>query len=131
MQMVLGHAMSENSSLKFADVYQSLGREFSSIDPDVVSTIVPGSHIWSDELKRPLLGRELLAMQMVPEEVLLRANAFGVSDKLMSDLAGNSFTGSVFAAVAIGAIAHAATKPAQAEDEAAKVADSVDSILDL
>ena len=59
----------------------------------------------------------------------------GVSDKLMADLASNSFTGSVFLAVAMGAISQAAISPAAPTKDVVKASEelaaTVGRILDL
>eukprot|EP00971_Amphidinium_carterae_P336684 6473191-Amphidinium_carterae.2 len=131
-QVVLGHAFQDVPGLCFVDCYQSLGREFTSNEPAVISTIVPGSKIWSIAQRRVLLGKELLAIQMMPLELLDVAVKQGVSDHRMADLAGNSFTGSVFGSVALAALACAPLQDRIASlNEASALASSVSNLLGL
>ena len=125
-QMVLGHALNNNQSCFFVDCYQSLQREFVSSSKTECSTIVPGSVLWSTALARPLLGPELLKIQGLPDSVVERAISEKISDHSMTDLAGNSFTGFVFAAAAIAALVHA-----PAWTQSSSLLDSVASIFDL
>eukprot|EP00971_Amphidinium_carterae_P352985 6492788-Amphidinium_carterae.3 len=131
-QVVLGHAFHDVPGLRFVDCYQSLGREFTSSEPAAVSTIVPGSKIWSVQHKRLLLGKEVLAIQMMPLELLDVAAKQGVSDHQMADLAGNSFTGSVFGSVALAALTCAPLQDrAGSLNEASALAFSVSNLLGL
>ena len=99
-QMVLGNALSENPDICYCDVYQSMQREFTSKDAMVVSTICPGSIIWSIRHKRPILGAECLMIQGMPPSIV-EIGLQEFSDSNLMDLAGNMFTGMAYAACAI------------------------------
>ncbi len=74
-KLTLGHAVLAHPTLANVDVYQSLGREFVSLEKAIISTIVPGSIKWLRWLRRPML----------------------------MDLAGNCFTADVMGAFQLAA----------------------------
>ena len=122
----LGHALNNNTEVQFVDCYQSLQREFVSTTPSICSTIVPGSSLWSTGHSRMILGPEMLRMQGMSNEITQKGIALGVSDLNMTDLAGNYFTGFVFAAAALAALVHA---PLWSMSDS--VLDSVACVLDM
>ena len=127
-QLVLGHAFNNNTDAQFVDCYQSLQREFVSTTPSICTTIVPGSTLWSTQCSRLLLGPELLKFQGMPNAIVKKAWEQKVSDSNMTDLAGNSFTGFVFAAAALAALVHAPLWKAQPGET---VISSISSVLDI
>ena len=129
-RVVLGHAYNNQPQLQLVDVSQSLNREFTSSSPTECSTIIPNSIIWSAGLARPLVGPELLKLQGMGDEVIeVACKTELVSDQQMCDLAGNAFTGFVFAAVAISALVFALQGSACGSDN--RAAESVARVFDL
>lgn len=132
-QMVLGNVKSLRPNYKYADVYQSIGREFVSEDADQLTTLVPGSVVWLREHKRLLTGVEALHVQMIPPALLAdddRLKANSISDCLMMDLAGNMFTGTVFAAAAIAALVCAPAPGVNESMERSASCSAIDSTAD-
>ena len=131
-RLVLGHAYSNQPQLQFVDLSQSLQREFTSSLPTECSTIIPNSITWSTRLARPLLGPELLKLQGMGEEVIeLACTTELVSDQQMCDLAGNAFTGFVFAAVVISALEYVCQGRKSACSSDNGVTESVARVFDL
>ena len=128
-KVVLGHSILTNSSMTSADIYQSIGREFVSSDPNVVSTIVPNSLKRLRSLRRPLLGYEALKLQAFPDAVIEKGVAEDFSDCQLMDLAGNSFTGTVAQAVALAALVYAPLPCEGGRVDNQQV--SIDSVADL
>ena len=127
-RLALGYALSQEPHLCFADLGQSLGRAFTSTTPNECPTIIPNCTVWSTQLQRPLLGSELLLIQgMAPKVMRFALRQATNMDSHYSDLAGNAFTGFVFAAAAISALTYAPLQPGSTEG----VARSVSSVLGL
>lgn len=114
-QMNLGYHLAMDKAVTSVDCYQSPGRCFVGKN-NMVSTIVPGSRIWSVARRRPITGMECLLIHGFSPEFFDSAplERAGVSDELMKDLAGNSVVGHCYAAVLVGIIAHWPTHAALA-----------------
>ena len=130
-KLALGHSLHAVPDLTNVDVYQSLGRQFIGCDQDVLSTVVPGSIKWLRSLKRILLGWEGLSIQGMPPEIINFAVALGYKDSQLMDLAGNSFTGMVYAAFLIAALVWAPVEGEEADQELPDIATSVSDCLGL
>ena len=124
--------MSQHPGVEYTDIDQSLGRALIREKVDDVTTIVPGSLIWAKHLSRPLLGPEMLRIQMMPETAVSKGMAAEVSGHMMADLAGNAFTGTVFSAVVIAALLRAPVgAPADGHADADANAKAAESVLGL
>ena len=118
-------------------MYQTMGREFVSSDPNVIPTIVPNSLLWMVAQERLMTGFEALRVQSFPVNIIRKAIQLKYSDSFLADLAGNMFTGTVYAAFAIAALVCApgevppatATATATATAETAVVTDVVGSFF--
>ena len=128
----LTHGGAENR-LEHCDVYQTMGREFVSTDPNVIPTIVPNSLLWMVAQERLMTGFEALRVQSFPVNIIRKAVQLNYSDSFLADLAGNMFTGTVYAAFAIAALVCAPGEVAPAAPtattEAAVVTDVVGSFF--
>ena len=113
--MNLGYHLAMDTAVTSVDCYQSPGRCLVGKN-NMVSTIVPGSRIWSVARRRPITGLECLLIHGFSPEFFDSAplERAGVSDELMKDLAGNSVVGHCYAAVLVGIIAHWPTHAALA-----------------
>ena len=121
-RLALGYALSQEPRLCFADLGQSLGRAFTSTTPNECPTIIPNCTVWSTQLQRPLLGSELLLIQgMAPKVMRFALRRAATMDSHYSDLAGNAFTGFVFAAAAISVLTYAPPAPGSTEGVARSV----------
>lgn len=93
---------------QWIDTSQSAHRARATCHPSVVPTLLPGSHLWSTQLQRPLIGIDFLSLQGLPY------NKFQtLSDNRQRDLAGNAFSTTAVASVLMSVMVAASVPPPQ------------------
>ncbi len=124
-QMGVAYNLTVHPTVTSLDVYQSVDRMFKG-HGRIITTIVPSSKIFLTVGEcRLVTGFECLMLQGFWEDVLqdmLSADDF--SDTALRDLAGNAWTGTVFAAVLIGLMVKVRV-PKDVEDHRLGAADPV------
>jgi len=109
------------------DVSQMPGRCFVGND-HILNTIACGAKVWvvDENINRFMLGRELMCAHGFPYEMLdaeLLAKA-GITDRNLTEIAGDSFAGNVFLVVFLAALTnfpHAYYKPGPSITESAEI----------
>ena len=96
----------------FVDSSQSVSRARPVVADDVLPTLLPGTHMWSRELQRPLLGVDFLSLQGLPLGFFTE-----LSDNRQCDLAGNSFSTPVVLSVLMAIVMAASTNKADSQSQ--------------
>lgn len=102
--------------MRFIDITPSLSR-VAIVKTNVLTTIVPNARwlIVAGGRFRPILGIETLSMQGMPIDVLIKFDNVNRGlgdmnvDNVFSDLAGNSFSGSIFGAMLVSVVVNLPT----------------------
>lgn len=108
---VLGYWLHVEPHFTGCDIGQGIDRAFISKD-GLVSTVIPRSVLYLNSLRRPALGYELMLLQGFPQEHLVCDDlaAAGISDTLLAELGGNSFSAQAFLPVLLSVLALARSK---------------------
>lgn len=139
-KMLLLFAVTQDPSMRYLDISQTIGRHRSSDDEDTLFTITPASKIMLMKCSpiRPLTGYECMLYHGWPRDILdamLDDHENIFPDTLLKDLAGNSFVAFVYCALLISVLVYlpagVAKKTVPASSSAKELVESIDDLLNF
>jgi hypothetical protein len=112
--------IAELDKKKFTDASQQVTRSRCT-DKEECPTLLPGCNLWSFELGRPLIGRDMLNLQGFPWMGLPCIENF--TEKNLADLGGNAFSATCSLAVDLAVLLNLSYGPESDAEESAEIHD--------